>query len=117
MTHLGKGKDTLQANDYIVIFITAGSEPEGEKIARGLTEKRLVACVNIIPKIRSIYWWEGKLCNDEEVLLIAKSRRNLFPEICQMVKELHSYQIPEIISFSMLDGSKDYLQWVKESVL
>jgi periplasmic divalent cation tolerance protein len=106
----------LQEDDYIVIFITVGSEQEGEKIARGLTEKRLVACVNIIPKIRSFYWWEEKLCEDEEVLLIAKSRKYLFPEICRMVKELHSYQVPEIIAFLLWDGSRDYLQWVKETI-
>lgn len=102
--------------DYIVIFITAGSESEGEKIAKGLIENKLVACVNIIPKIRSYYWWEEKLCNDEEVLLVAKSRKYLFEEICHKVKELHSYQVPEIIAFSLFDGSEDYLKWVSETI-
>jgi periplasmic divalent cation tolerance protein len=106
----------FEENDYIVIFITAGSEAEGEKIARGLAEKRLVACVNIIPKIRSMYWWEGKLRDEGEVLLIAKSRKYLFTEICQMVKELHSYQVPEIIAFSVFDGSEDYLKWIRKTI-
>jgi periplasmic divalent cation tolerance protein len=105
-----------QHDDCIIIFITAGSEAEGEKIARGLVEKKVVACVNIIPKIRSIYWWDGKVCDDEEVLLIAKSRKHLFPAICTIVKELHSYQVPEVIALSLMDGSKDYLKWVGDTV-
>jgi len=103
-------------DDYIMVFITAGSGPEGEQIARGLVEKKVVACVNIIPKIRSIYWWDGKVCDEEEVLLIAKSRKHLFPAICTTVKELHSYQVPEVIALSLMDGSQDYLKWVGDTI-
>jgi periplasmic divalent cation tolerance protein len=106
----------VQGNGCIVITITAGSEAEGEKIARGLVEKRLAACVNIVPKIRSLYWWDGKLCDEEEVLLVAKSSKNHFDEICQLVQTLHSYKVPEIIALAVEQGSPDYLKWVQETV-
>jgi len=73
-----------------------------------------VACVNIIPKIHSIYWWEGKVCQDDEVMLISKSKQSLFPAIIKRVQSLHSYKVPEIISFPVSEGLPEYLNWIEE---
>ena len=99
---------------YIVIFITAGSAEEAEKLGQGLVENRLTACANIVPSIRSIYVWEGKICDEKEVLLIAKSKEDLFKEIVEWVKKNHSYKVPEIIALPILSGSEDYLNWIDE---
>lgn len=98
----------------IIISITASSEEEAKKIATALVNEKLVACVNIIPKIHSIYWWEDKVCQEDEVMLIAKSRQSLFPTIIERVKSLHSYQVPEIISFPISEGLPEYLNWIDE---
>lgn len=98
----------------IIIFITASSEEEAQKIAIALVNEKLVACVNIIPGIRSIYWWEDKVCQEDEVMLIAKSTQSLFPSIMDRVKSLHSYQVPEIISFPISEGLPEYLNWIGE---
>lgn len=100
--------------EFIVIFITAPSCDEAEKIGRALVEKKLVACVNIIKDIRSIFWWEGKISDGKEVLLIAKSKKDNFKEIENEVKKVHSYEVPEIIALPILYGSKDYLNWVEK---
>ncbi len=98
----------------IIIFITASSEEEAKKVATALVNEKLVACVNIIPKIHSIYWWEGKVCQDDEVMLISKSKQSLFPAIMDRVKSLHSYKVPEIISFPISEGLPEYLNWIEE---
>ncbi len=98
----------------IIIFITASSEEEAKKVATALVNEKLVACVNIIPKIHSIYWWEGKVCQDDEVMLISKSKQSLFPAIMDRVKSLHSYKVPEIISFPISEGFPEYLNWIEE---
>lgn len=103
-------------SEFIVIFITAPSKNEAEKIGKALVEKKLAACVNIIKDIRSIFFWKGKLSDEKEVLLIAKSKTKNFEKIEKEVKKLHSYEVPEIIGLPILMGSKDYLDWVdKES--
>ena len=99
---------------YIIISITAPTEQEARKIATTLVNEKLVACVNIIPKIHSIYWWENKVCQENEVMLIAKSTQSLFFAIIERIKSLHSYKVPEIISFPILEGSPEYLAWIEE---
>ncbi len=99
----------------IVIFITAGSQEESEKIANALVKEKLAACVNIIPQVRSSFLWKKKTCVEEEVLLIVKSKMILLDEIINRVKQLHSYEVPEIIALPVIGGSDDYLQWVQES--
>ncbi|OGW56121.1 MAG: cytochrome C biogenesis protein CcdA [Nitrospirae bacterium RIFCSPHIGHO2_02_FULL_42_12] len=101
--------------EFIVILITAGSVEEGEKIANALVESRLAACANIIPSVRSIFFWEGKTCQEQEVLLVVKSRRQLLEKIIDKVKQVHSYKVPEIIALPVIDGSREYLKWVEES--
>lgn len=101
---------------YIVVFITASSEDEASKIADGLIDSRACACVNIIPKIKSVFIWEGKKDTADEYLLIAKTKKDKFDELKRKVKELHSYDVPEIICMPIDEGEKKYLDWI-DSVL
>ncbi len=97
-----------------VIFITAPSVEEAQKIAHHLVAEHLVACVNIVSSIQSIFYWQEKVCDEKEVLLICKSRSPLFEKISKRVKELHTYTVPEIIALPIVQGSKDYLHWIDE---
>ena len=99
----------------IVIFITAQNKKEAKKIAKGLVSERLVACVNIIEKIDSVFLWNKKTEKAKELLLIAKARKDKFPKVVKLVKALHSYQVPEIIALPVIDGYKPYLRWLNES--
>ncbi len=99
--------------DYTVIFITTSSLDEAEKIGRALVEEKLVACSNIISPIRSIYRWQGKICDDKEALIILKTKKKLFKQIEKRVKALHSYEVPEVISMPIIEGSNKYLSWLK----
>ena len=96
----------------IIIYVTASREDEASKIARALIESRLAACVNIISNIRSIYRWEGKLEDDNESLMIIKTKDSKFDEVQKKVEELHSYSVPEVIAFSIEKGSEKYLAWL-----
>ena len=101
--------------EFIVILITASSAEEGEKIASSLVENHMVACINIVPSVKSLFFWEGKTAQESEVLLIAKSRRPLLDKIIGHVKKIHSYKVPEIIALPVIGGSEEYLKWVRES--
>ncbi len=102
--------------DKVVIMVTAASRRECRKIARHLVEEKLAACVNITQAIESIYRWEGKLADEKEFVMLIKSTRELFPEIKAAIAKLHSYHAPEIICLPIIDGSRNYLQWVADSV-
>jgi periplasmic divalent cation tolerance protein len=98
----------------IVVNITALNEEEAAKIARGLVEAKLAGCVNIVKGIRSIYIWQGKIEDEPEALMIVKTQRKHFKALSAKVKELHSYSVPEIIALPIVEGSEDYLKWLKE---
>jgi periplasmic divalent cation tolerance protein len=98
--------------DYGAVFMTAASAEEAETIAAALVEKKLAACVNIISAVQSVYWWEGKICREPEVFLMAKTKTSLFPQLAAEVKALHSYKVPEIIMLPIAEGSAEYLQWI-----
>lgn len=100
---------------YIIVFITAGSKEEAQKIAKGLLENKLAACVNIIENIGSHFWWQGKIDNAQEALLIIKTRKTLFNKLVNKVKSLHSYDVPEIIALPIIAGNKQYLDWLSDS--
>jgi periplasmic divalent cation tolerance protein len=100
--------------ETIVVYITAPNEEEAAKIAKALVEERLAGCINIVRGIRSIYSWQGRIEDDSEVLMIAKTQRHLFESLKKRVKELHSYTVPEIIAMPVIEGSEDYLNWLKE---
>ncbi|MFZ2196285.1 MAG: divalent-cation tolerance protein CutA [Thermodesulfovibrionales bacterium] len=98
--------------EYITVFITAPTEEEASKISRTIVEERLAACVNIIRSVRSIYRWQGRIEDESEVLMIVKTKRTLFDRLQGRVKELHSYTVPEIIGLSVIEGGKEYLDWL-----
>jgi periplasmic divalent cation tolerance protein len=101
---------------YIVIFITTPNKKEASKIARSLLRKRLAACVNIVDKIESFFWWRGKIDKAKETLLIVKSHKSKFHRIVKLVKSIHSYEVPEIIALPVVSGEKRYLRWLNESI-
>lgn len=102
---------------FIVVFVTVPNRAEAKKLAKLLLEKKLAACVSIVPKIESHYWWKGKLEKASELLLIIKTRKTLFPKLAAQVRKNHSYSVPEIISLPVADGSKAYLDWLKENTV
>ncbi len=100
--------------EFIIVLITAQKEEEAVEIAKDIVAKNLAACVNIVRGVRSIYRWRGKTEDEEEVLMVVKSRRTLFPDLMKRVKELHRYTVPEIIALPIIEGSEEYLGWLKE---
>ena len=107
--------DTGEAR-YQIVLSTAGSDEQARSIARALVERRLAACVNIVPLGCSIYRWRGRIEQDEERLLLIKSARHLFPALCEAIRELHTYETPEVLALDVRDGAADYLRWLEESL-
>ena len=100
---------------FSIVYITAGDMEEARKIGKKLVEERLVACVNLFP-ITSIFRWQGSIDEAKEVAIVAKTKAGKLKDIENRVKELHSYDVPCVVSFKMDEGSKDYLDWIGESV-
>jgi len=99
---------------YIIAFVTAASEEEAARIGQAIVGEKLAACVNIIRSIRSIYRWQGRIEDGQEVLLIIKTKEILFENLKKRVKELHSYSVPEIIALPLVGGDEQYLNWLGE---
>jgi periplasmic divalent cation tolerance protein len=99
-----------------LVLTTAASAEEARKIAHALVDRRLAACVNIIPKIESIYRWEGKVEESQEYLLLIKTTAQAFPALREAIQELHSYEVPECIALAIEEGSEAYLKWIDASV-
>ena|SRR3989338_9301654 len=95
-----------------MIYCTTGSHREAVAISRALVEERLAACVNILPSITSLYWWEGKVQEGQEAALIIKTRRELVDDVIARVKQLHSYDCPCVVSLATEKGNSDFLEWV-----
>jgi len=106
----------MKETGKIVIFVTTSTEEEAHKIAELLLTKRKAACVNIVPRVDSSFWWQGKLDSAWESLLIIKTKDSLLHEIIGLVKSIHSYQVPEIIALPIIGGSEDYLKWMDDEV-
>lgn len=102
--------------DNRLVLTTCGSEDEARKIARHLVEHRLAACVNIVPKIQSVYRWQGKVEEGEEWLLLIKTTTDKFSQVRDAIRSLHSYEVPECVSIALDDGSAPYLRWIDDSV-
>ena len=98
--------------DAIVALSTIDSEKEAKKIAKALVETHIAACVNIIPKITSIYEWKEETCEEEELLLVIKTQQNRLEELKVTLEELHPYEVPELIVLPITDGLPDYLSWL-----
>ena len=106
----------MNADREIVVLITAPDQETAQEIATDLVKKRLAACVNLISPVQSIYSWEGDLHKDEEILLLVKTRQDLFEnQLLPAVKARHPYQLPEVIALPILVGSAEYLGWIRES--
>jgi len=104
------------SNSYRVVLSTCPTI-SAERIATVLVDERLAACVNIVPKIQSIYRWQGQLQSSEESLLVIKTKADLYAELESVLRDEHPYEIPEIISLSIQDGATDYLDWLNGCVL
>jgi periplasmic divalent cation tolerance protein len=98
--------------DMRLVYMTAASREEARKIGRALVEERLAACANVIDGMESVYWWQGKLTEDRETVLIAKTRAELVPALTERVKELHSYTVPCVVALPILAGNPAYLDWL-----
>jgi periplasmic divalent cation tolerance protein len=98
--------------DVISVYITAGSAEEAAHIGRTLVEERLAACANLIPGVRSVYRWQGRVEEAEEVVVIAKTRAALFDRLARRARTLHSYECPCILALPIAAGSPDYLAWI-----
>ena len=102
---------------FQIVLTTAGSDEQARSIARALVERRLAACVNIVPLGCSIYRWKGRIEEEAERLLVIKTAQRLFPALCAAVRELHSYETPELLALDVRDGEAGYLRWLGESLV
>ena len=101
---------------HIAVFITTGSQEETKKISRGLVEQKLAFCVQALPSIQSTYYWDNKICVDEETLLIVKTQSRLFDALEKWVRENHNYDVPEVVAIPIVKGSMPYLKCIDDWV-
>ena len=102
--------------DAIMVITTVGSEQQAITIAEELIQQELVACVNILPTMRSIYRFKGKVFDDEENMLILKTTRDLFTDVSAVISQLHTYEVPEIVAFSVEHCKDEFLDWIRQNV-
>lgn len=106
----------MQDSELIIIYSACPSQQIAMDLASTLVEKKLVACVNIIPAVKSVYIWQGQTKNHEEALLIMKTQRDRFNAISEYINKEHPYELPEVVAVSISDGSPPYLSWINEAV-
>jgi periplasmic divalent cation tolerance protein len=109
------GRPPLRTS-VIVVLVTCPGRTVALRLAQAVVSEGLAACVNIIPGLTSVYRWQGKLCQDREVLLLLKSRRAAFPALARRITSLHPYSVPEVLALPVAAGAADYLAWVESSV-
>jgi periplasmic divalent cation tolerance protein len=102
----------MSTGDYIVIMSTVSGEIEGQRIAEELVNRGLVACVNVIPGVTSYYKWQGQSEVGHELLMLAKTRASNYGKVRDVIKELHSYEVPEIVALPITNGDESYLKWI-----
>jgi periplasmic divalent cation tolerance protein len=115
MKKQGKGAAAGNRRQAILVLVTAASKQDAGKIGRALVKAELAACVNVLPGLRSLFRWEGRIADEREVLLLIKSRADLFEPLAREVRRLHRYTVPEIIAFPIARGTADYLAWIQQS--
>jgi periplasmic divalent cation tolerance protein len=102
--------------DTLVVLVTAPGAEQAARLARTLVEEKLAACGNVVPGVRSIYRWEGKVCDEQEALLVLKAPAKRFPELRDRILALHPYQVPEVVALRIEDGSEKYIDWIVQSM-
>lgn len=100
-------------NEYLVVLVTASSDVQARRIAKKLLQNKLAACVNFVP-VESMFVWRGEIQEEEEVLMIIKTRIEVFDELMSAVRSIHTYDTPEIIGMPIVMGSNDYLRWIAD---
>ncbi len=100
--------------NVLIVFVTVSSQEEGERIGSSLVESKLAACVNVLPQVSSIFSWQGKIEKDGEVLLLIKTTSERMDDLAAKIKEMHSYDVPEILAVPVFAGSRDYIDWVHQ---
>jgi periplasmic divalent cation tolerance protein len=106
----------METNEHVVLFSTTGSLEEASRIADHLVSNHIVACVNIVPSIHSIYWWDNKVQQDQEVLMILKTRKSKLEELEKAIRTLHTYQTPELIAWNLDYGIREYVDWIDNAI-
>jgi len=101
--------------DFVVVLVTVPDDEVANRLAHALVAEKLAACVNVLPGVRSVYAWEGEICNEGELLCLLKTRRDLFPAVRERVLSLHPYQVPEIVALPLVEGSDGYLAWLRDN--
>ncbi len=99
---------------YILVLTSCATQEEAERIVQKVLKARLIACANIMAGVKSFYWWKNQITSANEVTVIMKTRRKYFKELSEWIQSEHSYQVPEIIAFSIDEGNREYLDWIHE---
>lgn len=103
--------------DKIVVFTTCETLADAERISKSLVELRLAACVNILPGVSSVYRWQHKIEQNQELLLVVKTRRGLFDKLRAHLESIHPYEVPEVVAIGVVDGAEGYLNWMDKELL
>ncbi len=98
----------------VMVYITAGDKQEAEKVGKALVESKTAACVNIVEDMQSMFWWNGGVEKDNEVVVVAKTKVGLVSELTEAVKSVHSYDCPCVVAIPVIDGNPEFLQWIQE---
>ncbi|MDD5313343.1 MAG: divalent-cation tolerance protein CutA [Dehalococcoidia bacterium] len=106
----------MKPSGFAVVIVTTSSRDEADKIASVLLKKRKAACVNIVPGVKSHFWWKGKIDSSDEVLMVIKTKASVLADVTETVRKNHSYTIPEIIALPIVSGDEDYLEWISREV-
>ena len=101
---------------YILVVMTASNKEEALKIVRRLLDEKLIACANITGPVSSLFWWKNKIDEAKEILVFMKSHKKLFQRLSSRIKEIHSYQVPEVIALPIIEGLPPYLEWLEDSL-
>lgn len=101
---------------HVIVYITASNIEEAKDLVEVIVKERLAACANVVERVESVYWWKGKLERDNESLIILKTREDKLDELIKRVRQLHSYENPEIVAVPILKGSAEYLNWIDDEL-